>query len=88
MNIPSWLWIWGAVIAMIKIGNILWGYVSKKQFIALHTVMNKITGLLLFLLPLSLSFVDLKYSSVIVCSIATFAAIQEGIYIAANYENW
>ena len=86
MNIPGWLWIWGAVIALIKIGNILWGYVSKKQFISLHTAMNKITGLLLFLLPLTLSFVELKYSSVIVCSIATFAAIQEGIYIAANYE--
>ena len=62
----------------IKIGNIIRGYVSKKQFISLHTRMNKITGLLLFLLPLTLSFIEMKYSSIIVCSIATFAAIQEG----------
>ena len=82
MHIPRWLWIWGIMIAMIKIGNILWENAAEKQFIALHTMMNKITGLLLFLLPLTLSFIELKYSSVVVCSAATFAAVQEGIYIA------
>ena len=87
IHIPQWLWIWGVVIAMIKIGNIIWGYVSKKQFISPHTIMNKITGLLLFLLPLTLSFVEVKYSSIVVCFIATFAAIQEGVYIATNCEN-
>ena len=56
INIPKWLWIWGIVIAIIKLGNIILGYVSKKQFISLHTIMNKITGLLLFILPLTLSF--------------------------------
>ena len=86
-NIPQWLWIWGAVIAIIKAGNIILGYISEKQFISPHTVMNKITGLLLFLLPLTLSFAEIKYSFVAVCSIATFAAIQEGIYIAVNCEN-
>jgi hypothetical protein len=30
--------------------------------------------------------VELKYSSFIVCSIATFAAIQEGVYIATGHE--
>ena len=87
MDIPRWLWIWGTVIAMIKIGNIIWGYVSEKQFVSLHTVANKITGLVLFLLPLTLSFVELKYSSVAVCSMATFAAMQEGGYMAANCKN-
>ena len=57
IHIPLWILIWGIVIAIIKIGNILWGYISKKQFISLHTIMNKITGLLLFLLPLTISFI-------------------------------
>ena len=87
MNIPEWLWIWCIVIAIIRIGNIICGYVSEKQFISLHTIMNKITGLLLFLLPLTLSFVELKYSSIVVCSIATFAAIQESVYIISNCQN-
>ena len=81
IHIPRWLWVWGAVIASIKIGNIIWGYVSEKQFTSLHTMMNKVTGLLLFLLPLTISFVELKYSAMVVCAIATFAAIQEGVYV-------
>ena len=87
IHIPQWLWIWGGVIAIIKISNIIWGYVSKKQFISLHTIMNKVTGLLLFLLPLTLSFMELKCSSLVVCSIATFSAIQEGVYIVTGCES-
>ena len=87
IHIPGWLWIWASVIAIIKIGNIIWGYVLKKQFISLHTIMNKVTGLLLFLLPLTLSFLELKYSSLVVCSIATFSAMQEGAYIVTGCES-
>ena len=87
IHIPGWVWIWVSVIAVIKISNIIWGYVSKKQFVSLHTVMNKVTGLLLFLLPFTLSFVELKYSSIVVCSIATFAAIQEGVSIVTDCES-
>lgn len=75
IHIPWWLWIWGGIITIIKICNIIWGFVSKKQFIALHTIMNKATGLLLFLFPLIISFVELKYIAIVVCSIATFSAI-------------
>ena len=84
IHIPEWLWIWGGVIAVIKIGNIIWGYVSKKQFMSLHTIMNKATGLLLFLLPLTISFMELKYTAIVVCSIATFSAIQEGVYVIVD----
>jgi CDP-diacylglycerol--glycerol-3-phosphate 3-phosphatidyltransferase len=82
IHIPIWLWIWLVIIAIIKIGNIIYGYATKKHFIPPHTVMNKITGLILFLLPLTLSFVELKYSSVLVCLVATFSAIQEWTFIA------
>ncbi len=81
IHIPKWLWIWGGAIGVIKISNIIWGYVSKKQFVSLHTIMNKVTGLLLFLLPLTISFVEVKYTAIVVCSVATFSAIQEGVYV-------
>ena len=81
LPIPLWLWIWGGGIAVIKIGNILLGYVFRKEFAALHTALNKVTGLLLFLLPLTLSFLELKYSSMAVCVVATVSAIQESICI-------
>ena len=77
INIPSWLWIWTTAIATIKISAIMWGFIHKKKLISLHTVMNKTTGVLLFVLPLTLHFVELKYSSVVVCLAATFSAIQD-----------
>ena len=87
IHLPQWAWIWGIAIAAIKIGNILWGAVSLKRFVSLHTVMNKLTGLFLFLFPLTLSFIDVTYSSAAVCSIATCAAIQESVSLIKNREN-
>lgn len=84
IQFPKWLLIWVGIIAIIKINNIILGYVYKKQFIAIHTIMNKITGLLLFLLPLTLFFMEVKYSSIVVCSIATFSAIQEGVFVVVD----
>lgn len=81
LPIPLWLWLWGGGIAVIRIGNILLGYVFRKAFTALHTMLNKVTGLLLFVLPLTLSFVELKYSSIVVCAVATVSAVQESICI-------
>ena len=46
--------------------------------------MNKVTGLLLFLFPLTLEFIELKYTAVIVCFAATIAAVQEGYYILSG----
>ena len=78
LDVPIWLYSWIGIIALIKIINIVSGYVVQKQFVAIHSVMNKVTGMLLFILPLTISFVDLKYSAAVVCIIATFAAVQEG----------
>ena len=86
IHIPEWLWIWVGVIAVIKISNIIWGYVSKKQFISLHTTMNKVTGLFLFLFPMTISFVESKYIAIAVCSIATLSAIQEWFYVITDSE--
>ncbi|MGM9631837.1 MAG: CDP-alcohol phosphatidyltransferase family protein [Eubacteriales bacterium] len=86
MHIPKWLWLWIAFIAIIKITNVTLGLICRKRIIVEHTIMNKITGLLLFLLPLTLYFVELKYSAVIICAIATFSAIQEGYYIRTGRE--
>jgi len=84
IHIPQWLWIWGGVIAVIKIINIVQGYIRKKQFISLHTTMNKATGLLLFFLPLTISFAELKYTAIVVCSVATLSSVQEGLYIVTD----
>lgn len=81
LDIPKWLYAWIAVIALVKVINIVCGYVMRNEFVAAHTVMNKVTGILLFILPLTLPTLDLKYTGAAVCTVASFAAVQEGYYI-------
>jgi len=84
IRIPVWIWVWTAVIAMGKLVTLVWGFTQMKQMPSLHTIANKATGLCLFLLPLTMSFVDLRYTAPVVCVIATIAAIQEGYHIATE----
>ena len=76
IHLSIFLWIWIAVIAMIKVTNIVLGFVYRKELVDLHTVWNKATGFLLFILPLTLRFVESAYSFAVVCIIATIAAMQ------------
>ena len=84
LNIPTWLWIWIGVIAVIKLGNVTWGFVRTKNLISPHTVLNKVTGFLLFLLSMTISFIELIYTLPFVCAVATAAAIQERYYRILN----
>ena len=81
ISIPAWLYVWIVLIALIKIINIISGYVVQKKLVAVHSVMNKMTGVLLFILPLTFPIVPLKYLAIPVCAVATIAAVQEGHYI-------
>ena len=78
---PRRLLIWTVIIAVIKIINMISGFAVQKKFVAVHTVLNKVTGAILFLLPLTVPFADLRYSGSVVCAVATLAAIQEGHFI-------
>ena len=86
LSVPAWLYGWIGIIALIKVVNIISGFAVQKRFMAVHSVMNKATGVLLFLLPLTIPAVPLKCSAVIVCAAATFAAIQEGHFIRTERE--
>ena len=86
IHLPALLWIWIAMIAAIKIGSILWGFLCSKSLISIHTLLNKITGFLLFLFPLTPSVIEPMYSAVTVCFLATVSAIHEGYYIRKSRE--
>ena len=66
---------------MIKICNIICGYVYYKKLTLPHTIMNKITGFILFIAPLIIQCIDLVIVEILICILATFSAIQEGHYI-------
>ncbi len=78
IDMPVWLCVWTGVIALIRVINVVSGVIMRKRLVAEHTIMNKVTGALLFIFPLTLPLVELRYTATVVCAIATFAAIQEG----------
>lgn len=81
LHLPVWIYIWVGLIACIKAFNIVYSYIVRKQFLADHSIPNKVTGALLFLLPLTLSVIDVKYSAAVVCAVATVAAVRESCNI-------
>ncbi|MBO5999639.1 MAG: hypothetical protein J6P87_08110 [Lachnospiraceae bacterium] len=82
----EWLYGWNGIIAFIKVANIISGFTAQKKLVTVHSVMNKATGALLFLMPLTIPAVPLKYSAIVVCAVATFAAIQEGQFTRTGRE--
>ena len=77
LSVPYWIWIWTAVIAVIKIAGIVIASRKAKKLSIEHSFGNKLTGLLLFLLPLSVYIADVKYTAAVVCAVATVTAIGE-----------
>ena len=78
LDVPVWLRIWIAVIAVIKAANIAVGYIRQKKLISVHSILNKVTGGLLFVFPLTLAWIHFKYGAAVVCAVATVAAVHEG----------
>ena len=87
LDVSGWLYIWIAIIAIIKVANIIAGYIRQKEFVSVHSLINKVTGALLFVFPLTLAFIDLRYSAAAICSVASVAAIHEGCLINRNVMN-
>ena len=81
IEIPIAIYIWITIIILIKVFNIILGYIQYKKLTLLHTIANKITGFVLFIIPLMIGFIDIKILESLICGVATFSAIQEGYYI-------
>ena len=79
VQIPTWLWIWAAIIVVIKLVNQVSALIACKVFCFPHTTANKLAGLLLFIA------VPMVFCSIVpiafVAGVATFASIQEGHFI-------
>ena len=82
IHIPVWQWAWIIIIALIKILNITLVFIRKKELLSIHSTLNKVTGFALFILPLSLTFIEPSYSVVAICILATIAAMQEVYFVS------
>ena len=77
LQLPRWVWIWTAAIAVVKITGILLRSGKAHGLFISHSFANKLTGLLIFLLPLTVRLIDIKYGAAAVCTVASFAAAVE-----------
>ena len=81
LELPLWMIVWVGVIALIKAVNIVIGFVRNHTLTAVHSVINKITGMLLFILPYTIPLIDIRCTAPFVCAVTTVAAIVESYTI-------
>ncbi|PKM62651.1 MAG: CDP-alcohol phosphatidyltransferase [Firmicutes bacterium HGW-Firmicutes-21] len=73
--------IWVIGIAVLRIISIATGYFKYRKITFLHTYLNKLTGFIIFCVPLLYKVIDINILFIIPCSIASISAIEELIII-------
>jgi len=68
------------LILLFRVINIVFGFIKYKKLILVHTIANKLTGFLVFLLPMLIWF-ERKELIVIVIVIALLSPIEEFLII-------
>lgn len=77
INLTITALIWIGMIGIIRTVSVMVVFVKYKTFEILHTYGNKITGLILFLFPLSLAVIESDVMIYIICAVASISAIEE-----------
>lgn len=75
--LPGIIWYAVAVVGIVRILSYLVAATKYRRFAALHTYMNKLTGMAVFLVPF---FLVTKYATVfcwVVCIVAAAASLEE-----------
>lgn len=85
LELPVWMIIWVGVIALIKLVNIVIGFVRHHTLTAVHSVINKFTGVLVFILPFTIQIINIRYTAPLVCIVATVAAIMESRTVITDF---
>ena len=85
LALPVWIIAWVGVIALIKLVNIVIGFVRHHTLTAIHSVINKVAGVLVFILPFTIQIIDIRYTAVLVCIVATVAAIMESRTVITDF---
>ncbi len=76
-KVSDYLWIWILIIAVIKITSIIISYKKYSKIVFLHTYLNKSTGILLYIFPFLINRIEINFSIMLICIIATIAATEE-----------
>ena len=67
------------IVLLVRVANLLHSFLKVRE--PLHTTADKITGFLLFLLPLFLGLVPVMLSASVVIAVVLFAAVEETVLL-------
>ena len=76
-TLPVYIWYAVAGIGLVRISAYLIGAVKYHRFVSLHTYLNKVTGVAVFLTPFSLITDRAVVFCPIVCVVAAAASLEE-----------
>lgn len=69
--------LWIISIAIVRLASMAIALKKYKTFASLHTYGNKITGIVLFIFPISLHYFHTTVLIYIICAVASISAIEE-----------
>lgn len=75
--LPGWIWIWVGAILLLRVCVYVTAALKYRRFAAVHTYLNKATGLTVFLIPYFAGHAALTPWCVASCTVAILAAAEE-----------
>jgi len=84
LYLPKYIWILIYLILFFRLMSYLFVLIRDKQLSSRHTKLNKLTGFLMFLLPLVVGSPYLIHYSYLVLAIAYISEYDEIMYIIKN----
>ena len=80
ITLPTWIWIWISSIAFVKVTGIILRSSFQHTMSIPHSTSNKLTGLLLFLMPFLLDVVGAYIPAIVICMAASISIIEDFKY--------
>ena len=77
LTIPPWIWGCGAGVLMVRLATYGLGVLKYHAFCSLHTYANKVTGAMLFIMPVLYAWFGLNVSAVILFVLSFLSAAEE-----------
>lgn len=77
VRLPGAIWYWVGGILILRLGAYLVAAVKFRCFASIHTYLNKLTGLCVFIIPYFIGLPFLTLFCMAVCGIATIASVEE-----------
>ncbi|KAJ50720.1 CDP-diacylglycerol--glycerol-3-phosphate 3-phosphatidyltransferase [Clostridium tetanomorphum] len=77
LNLTTKIVIWIVIISIIRLSSMFVAMKKYKTFASIHTCGNKITGIVLFLFPIFIPYINTNVLMHIICVVASISAMEE-----------